>query len=165
MPLLTLLEGPGGSGKSADARAMLETGEAQILADLTLIWAAIRGLLRDPETGRYPVRDDDDPAVRTAVYLRAATVRNGLENGRNVVVTSGTPATAPYWQGIVADVADASMRVRTVDPGEAEVTRRLLRFDNPGDDPETSRRRRAQGRLSRQCQRTVDRWYRPGGTR
>ena len=91
MGQLLLIEGPAGSGKSQVAKAKLASGEYQVLADLTEIWAAIAGIERDPETGRYPVRLDSDPTVPIAVYLRKAAVSVSLNNGLNTIVSSGTP--------------------------------------------------------------------------
>ena len=101
MAALILIEGPGGSGKSKDALDLLANGEVVIIADLTAIWAAVTGKRRDPETGRFPIRGDDDPGLLTASYLRTAAARHALENGRNVVVTSAArPArlrSGPNW--------------------------------------------------------------------
>ena len=142
MASLTLLEGPAGAGKSQEAARMLRAGEADILADLTALWAAMRGFERDGE-GRYPVRADDDPALALASYMRAAVVRAGLREGLAVAVTTGTPDMATRWAE-TAQEAGASFTVRTVDPGEAVVRERLA----------------VDGELSPACERAIGRWYR-----
>ena len=142
---LTLLEGPAGSGKSGDADDLLASGEADVMADLTALWAALRAMRRGVD-GKYPVRGDDDPAIRSglAAYIRAAVVRQALRDGLNVVVTSATPDMATRWQA-VADEAGVTFDVRTIDPGRSEVERRLA-------DPAT-------GELSDECRKAIARWY------
>ena len=45
--MLTLLQGPAGSGKSGVAAEMLEAGVIDLLADLTMLWVALfRGATR-----------------------------------------------------------------------------------------------------------------------
>lgn len=143
MAKLTLLEGPAGSGKSQLASQMLADGEVQLLADLTMLWAAISGAQRDPETGRYPIRQDNDPTLPIAVYLRKAAVRVGLDNDLDVVVTSGTPDAVTEWAPIAAS-ASAGFQLRTVDPGRDVVTARLSEPD---------------GTLLEQCSKAIRRWY------
>ena len=56
MPLLVLVEGPAGSGKICQEVArMLAASEVDVQADMTQIWAATRGIEREP-SGRYPIR-------------------------------------------------------------------------------------------------------------
>ena len=145
MASLLLIEGPAGSGKSQEVARMLAAGEADVVADLTALWAALRGVERDPETGRYPIREDDDPAVRggLAGYVRAAVVRQALRDDLAVVVTSGSPDMATKWAA-VAEESGAAFAVRTVDPGEAVVRQRLA----------------VDGALDPQCEKAVRRWYR-----
>ena len=142
--MLTLLEGPAGSGKSQEAEAMLAAGEAVWQADLTAIWAAITGKRRDPETGRYPVRKDDDPALGLAQYVRSVVVREALRRGLPGLVTTATPNMVAHWQAVAADEGSVFV-VRTIDPGYEEAARRLA-------DPET-------GELSDECEKALRRWY------
>lgn len=142
---LLLVEGPAGSGKSQLVASMLDAGEVDVLADLTALWVALRGVERLP-SGRYPIRHDDDPTVRTglAAQVRATVVRQALRADLRTAVTSGSPRTATRWAR-VAEEERAAFQVRTVDPGE-DVARRHLAEDD--------------GTLSDQCERAVDRWYR-----
>ena len=142
--MLTLIEGPAGSAKSQHASAMLRRGEADVLADLTALWAATRGMERDPETGRYPVRQADDPAVTSglAAYMRAVVVRQALREGLRVVVTSGTPDTAAEWAAIASENS-TPFQVLTFDPGEQVVRERLA----------------VDGELDPECEGAIRRWY------
>ena len=141
---LVLVEGPAGSGKSQLVATMLQEGEADIQADLTAMWVALRGVRRGPD-GRYPIRTDADPAISTglAAYMRRTAVRQGVRSGLRVVVTSGSPGAALDLQAI-ADALGVTFEVRTVDPGEATVRARLAGAD---------------GELGEECERAVRRWY------
>ena len=139
--MLLLLEGPAGSGKSQEAEALLASGEYHVLADLTALWAAVRAMRRGPD-GRYPVRQDNDPGLALAAYLRAVVVRQGLRDGLNVVVTSASPGTATRWAQ-AAEELGVRFQVRTIDPGYAEAAARLA--DG--------------GSLSVECQKALARWY------
>ena len=143
MSLLYLIEGPAGSNKSGETARMLAAGEADIAADYTQIWAGLRGIEREPD-GRYPTRQDSDPAVRSGLvtYLRAVAVRQGLRLGLRVIVTSGTPKTAVKWS-TVAREEGALLSLKTIDPGEATVRRRLA----------------VDGVLDPQCEQAIGRWY------
>lgn len=142
--MLTILEGPAGGGKSAVAADMLADGGADVLADVTALWAALGGYVRDPETGRYPVRRDDDPALLAALYLQAAVVRHGLNEGLDVIVTTSRRDQVGRWRRY-ADEAETALSVQTVDPGIDVVRGRLA-------DPVT-------GSLSEECQAAIGRWY------
>ena len=140
--MLTLLEGPAGSNKSAAARRMIQAGEADVVADVTPLWAALRGVERGPD-GKFPVRADDDPALPLARYLQAAAVREGLREGRNVVVTTSRRGQAPRWQAVAAETGD-ELTVRTLDVDRATIAARLA---GPG------------GELSPACQAAMARWF------
>ena len=122
---------------------MLAAGELDVVADLTALWVALRSLERDP-SGRYPIREGDDPTIRTglAAYVRAAVVRQALREDLAVAVTSGTPQMAAKWSR-VAEEEGAPFTVRTIDPGEAVVRARL----------------EVDGLLPEQCEAAVRRWY------
>ena len=137
---LTLVEGPVGSGKSEILRGLLSDGSADIVADLTPLWAAVKLLERDP-SGNYPERTQGDPALLTALYLKTTTARRALSQGLRVAVSTSTPNQADKWAAIASEF-EASFTVTTVDPGEAVVRERL-----------------GGASISSECQGAVNRWY------
>ena len=152
---------------------MLEANEVQVAADLTMLWVALSGVTRGPDGG-YPIREDDDPALQTALYVQGAAVRHALTEGRNVAVTTSRAGQVERWRDVAQSVA-ARFRVRTADPGLHVVVGRLSIEGEPGVDDEIldilpgdtdtdvlNRRRR---RISRQCRKAVERWYGPLGRR
>ena len=143
MSLLLLVEGPAGSGKSAIVARMLDAGELDVQADLSAQWAALRAVERDDD-GKYPVRHDSDPAIRSglAAYMRATVVRQGLRQGLRVAITSGTPSTATKWAAVAREEG-ALFSLRTVDPG-IDIVRERLAVD---------------GVVSDQCEQAIGRWY------
>ena len=141
--MLTLIQGPAGSGKSAVASDLLSAGELEVLFDVTAIWAAVSGARRGPD-GKYPVRSEDDPALGAALYLQAAGARFALEQGLRAGVTTSRRGQEARWSEI-ARAAGVEINVREVDPGEDVVRARL-------SDPET-------GVLSGPCERAIGRWY------
>lgn len=141
---LTLLQGPGGSGKSQLARDLMDAGQSDLLADVTPLWAAIAAVERDPATGKYPVRDESSPALAAALYVQATIVHHGLRENLNVVVTTSRPDQVARWQTI-ADQHGQGFFVQTVDPGREVVQARLA-------DPVT-------GELSDPCLDVLKRWY------
>ena len=122
---------------------MLAASEVDVQADMTQIWAATRGIEREP-SGRYPIRQDSDPAIRSglASYLKAVVVRQSLRLGLRVAVTSGTPRTAVKWQEIARE-NDSLFSLKTIDPGEKIVRQRLA----------------VDGVLSPECDAATRRWY------
>ena len=166
--MLLLLEGPAGSGKSQDAEELIRSGQFHVLADLTALWAALRAMRRGPD-GRYPIREDTDPGLELAQYIRAVAVRQGLSSGLNVVVTSATPDTAVKWAAIAEELG-TQFQVRTIDPGQAAVREALAEEVPDGytledDDEEMPRRGGARRVLRAQCGRAVRRWYGGRGRR
>ena len=141
MAVLHLVEGPAGGGKSQYVAELVAAGTVAIVADVTRLWAAVGGYERGPD-GRYPVREDDDPALHTARYLQAVAVRHALEQGADVAVTTSQPGQAARWRHVSTRY---TLEVTTVDPGEEVVRQRL-------ELPET-------GELSPECQRAIDRWF------
>ena len=141
--MLTLIEGPAGGGKSELARELIASGEVEVLADVTALWAAIAGVERGPD-GRYPIRLDDDPALGVALYTQGVVARRGLEAGAATAVTTSRPGQAEKWSE-VAEEAETEFSVCTVDPGEDVLTARLA-------DP-VSRQ------LSGACEVAIARWY------
>ena len=168
MASLTLVEGPAGGGKSAVVRDMQEAGEVQVAADVTALWAALSGAQRDPETGRYPVRSDDDPALHAARVAQTAVAGFAVREGYDVAVTTSRRGQEARWRGM-AEEARVPFRVRTVDPGMENVIARLQIIGEPGvDDTEVliedvNGRVRARGKLSGPCRKAANRWYRAVG--
>ena len=134
---LSILRGPAGSGKSQ----LIRDEEPDILADTTALWAAIKGVERDAN-GLYPERSGDDPALSAARYLKVALVAFAAREALSGIVTTSDSSPAAVER---LREQGATAGVRTIDPGEAVVRRRLA-----GDD----------GQLSSQCEQAVSRWYR-----
>ena len=141
---LTLYDGPAGSGKSQIVREAQAAGEIDIVADLTQLWAAMTGAERGPD-GKYPIRLDTDPVINTgmATYIRNVVVRQGLDSGLSVAVTSGTPGKEVQFAEIAAS-ANAPFTHYRIDPGEAVVRARLAD---------------AYGSLDPECDKAINRWY------
>lgn len=142
MPLY-LIQGPAGAGKSAVTRSLLESGEIDVVADITGLWAAFGQVVRGPD-GRFPERDALDPALELAQRIQATAATRALESGHNVAVTTSRPDQVERWQE-VADAAGEELRVQTVNPGEEVVRARLA--DS------------ATGILSDACDNAVRRWF------
>lgn len=142
MASLTLIEGPAGAGKSQLAADLLEAGSVSVVADTTALWAALSGAVRGPD-GRFPVRSDSDPALSVARYVQGVAVRQGLESGADVAVTTSRRGQAARWEPM-ARQSGASFAVRTLDPGREVVSARLAEPD---------------GELSEACELAVSRWY------
>ena len=144
MAKLTAILGPPGSGKSEISHERIRHNQNMILSDITQIWAHVRQVERDPDTNRYPIREDDEPVVRKRVLLQVQTaiVSIGLRNEMDVIVTSGSPAMAQRWSMVASDLG-AEFEVETHDPGRAVVESRLA----------------VDGVLSEQCERAIARWY------
>ena len=116
------------------------------MADITSIWVALRQVEREPETNRYPIRKDSDPALTKGLLsaIQTQVARLSLSRGLRVAVTSGSRGQSEKWKG-VADAFGSAFTVRTVDPGESVVRDRLKDAD---------------GNLSPECGRAIKRWYR-----
>ena len=139
---LLRVAGPPGAGKSQFLEALLESGELDVVSDLTSIWAALRGLKRGPD-GKFPVRLDTDPALPLAQRLKLEAVRQALQRGLRVAATSSTRKDRGLMVDMAAE-AGAAFTERIVDPGRAVVAARLA-----GPD----------GSLSGACSAAIGRWY------
>lgn len=140
---LLLVQGPAGGGKSQLVAEFLESGLIDLVSDITMLWVALKGVTRDAD-GRFPVREDSDPALDAARYLQPVLVRFALELGARVAVTTSRRNQVERWQTLAYSI-DVDFSVRTVDPGEDVVRARLA-------DPVT-------GELSDPCARAIRRWY------
>lgn len=147
MATLTLLQGPAGSGKSQIARDMMQDDPDAILADYTALWAAMRGVERDPETRKYPIRKADDPVVQSGVgtKIKKAVAREALRADRNVIVTSATKGMEIVWKDFV-EIQDGNhtFQVRTVERSLLQVKAELT----------------VDGELSDECRGAMKRWFR-----
>ena len=131
---LGILRGPAGAGKSQELRP------GEIRADITAIWAALMGYERDAD-GRYPVRADDDPALGMAHYLKATAIAYAAREG--IAGWTTTSDSSPEALERLREQG-ATGEIRTIDPGEPEVRRRLA---GPG------------GIVSGDCEQAIQRWF------
>ena len=135
---LTIVRGPVAGGKSQWIRQALRAGE--VLADVTPIDAALRGVVRDA-AGKYPVRLSDEVLAVTH-YARAALVRAAHDADVSGYVT--TSDSSPEAVERLRD-RGALGGVKTISANEARVRARLA-------DPNT-------GRLSAACEEAIARWF------
>ena len=145
MARLTLIRGPAGAGKSQRAGELIQANARTVLADTSATWALVGGIERDPETGLYPVRLDDDPRLDLARYVRRTITRHALVLGLDVVATisDSAPEAVAVWRKIAEDLRSEFV-TETIDPGRAVVEARLIDRD---------------GVLSPACEDAVRRWY------
>ena len=118
-----LLSGPAGSGKSAVAREMVEedSSELVLVADIQSIVAALTLVRRDPETGKYPVRDER--VLPTAEYIRRAIISAAVARQIRVITTNSDGSQDRRDQ--LLSLLGAGAVERVIDPGEAVVAARL----------------------------------------
>ena len=143
---LRLIEGPVFSGKSQVAKDAIRDDEADILVEYSSLWAATRAVERDPDTGKYPVRADDDPfnEMGYGVALKSAAVSMALRRDLRVIVSSGVRGEVEKWRDVAA-VQSAKFSVQTIDPGADKILQRIE--DNGGEI---------------QCYAAGQRWYGKG---
>ena len=142
-----LLSGPAGGGKSAAAKEILDAAdEPTVIVDFQTIYAALLGIERDPETGRYPERLASQAyALAMAEYLRLAAITAARVMELDIVITNsdGSPQRRNELR-ILLGAEDVTEEV--VDPGEDVVRARLAAGAVDGE-------------LSEQCERAIGRWY------
>ena len=141
MPNL-LLSGPAGAGKTQEGKREVSQRPNAVLVDFQAIYAAILGIERDPETGRYPERLlQDDYALPLAEYTRRATITGAVERDLAVVATNsdGDRERRAFLLSRLGPGATETV----IDPGIGVVTQRLS----------------VNGQLSRQCGDAIQRWY------
>ena len=135
---ISILRGPAGAGKSQ----WLEHNRGdRLVIDLTRLWVAL-GLYERGADGLYPVRQSDDPALALARILKAAAVGIAAREGIDAIVTTSDSSAEEIERlrrrGAIGAVV-------TVDPGLAEVRRRLAD--------------QATGVVSDDCENAIQRWY------
>ena len=137
---LTIVRGPAGGGKSGYVERVRRPGE--VLADFTLLYAAISGATRGPD-GRYPVRLDSDPLIPITAAIKAYIVRQAAARALRGYVTTSDSSAGELAR--LRELGASDAEAITLDPGRAVVEARL-------SDPET-------GELSEQCRLAPARWY------
>ena len=138
---MDVLAGPIMAGKSRwIAQQIAAAGEPRVVADLTLIWAALHGHRRDAR-GRWPLRLDDDSLLPLAFWTRLAVTRRARDFGLPgwITTSTGDRANLERLQGIAG--------------GEVLV---LLE----GEDVIRERIRTSQGiNRGEQCEQGIRRWF------
>lgn len=151
MPELVAVLGPAGSGKSQRVAEYLAADPDAVHADVTSVWVALRNVKRDPETGRFPIRQDSDITVKTRLNLRVqeSIVTEALETPEvsRVFVESSNPKAADHWKKI-ADSKKVPFRSEIHDPG---LEKAIERLSEVGEDGESY--------LTRDCRKALYRWY------
>ena len=176
-----LVSGPAGAAKSQAVAAFLaDVGAPVAVVDFTALYVALSGDARDPETGRYPLRQA--ALLPLAEYVRRTAISRAVAHELPIVATnaSGDPerrasllahlatgrqptpeqAVEIVEQAAGRDVREA-LRERygasllqvdeiVISPDEAVVIKRL-------SDP--------LGVLSDDCAQAINRWYRKTGDR
>ena len=110
------------------------------------MYAALLGIDRDPETGRYPERRESDAhALRMAEYLRRAAITASVARGIHVITSNSD-----------SDLARRSFLLGQLGPGATE------RVIDPGFEIVISNLQGPNGATSEQCRQAVERWYKGG---
>ena len=146
MPNL-LISGSAGSGKSAEAaRELAASTEPGVILEIQEIYAALLGIRRDPETGRYPERlERDAHALRLAEYLRRVAITAAVARGLRVITSNSD-----------SDLERRALLLRELGPGAVE---RIVTVDY---DVAISNLQGPDGTTSEQCRRAVERWHKRG---
>ena len=138
----TLLSGPAGAGKTAEARRLLlEAISPTVVIDFQSILSALLLLERD-SNGRYPPRLESQAyALPVAEYLRQSAITAAA--GQEVdVITTNSDGNADRRAFLLSRLGPGAAEV-VIDPGIDVVVQRL-------SGPEG---------LSGQCQEAIRRWY------
>ena len=138
-----LISGPAGAGKSRAAREARESSARDaVVIDFQTLYAALLGIPRDPETGRYPERRAaDSHALPMAEYVRRSAITGAVNQDVDAIVTNsdGNPERRRQLLGLIGPGAVE----RVVDPGRAAVVETLS----------------VDGILSDQCEGAIGRWF------
>ena len=138
-----LLSGPAGGGKTQAAAEVLETSNTpSVVVDFQRLYAGLTGDERDPETGRYPERQDRHSFLLPMVeYLRRTAITAAQQRDIYTIITNsdGDRERRDFLQSLLG----AGATERIIDPGRAVVVERLS----------------INGVLTRQCGDAISRWY------
>ena len=137
----TLLSGPAGADKSAEARRLLrEATEPAIAADFQAVIVALLLLVRGPD-GKYPLRPSW--VLGLAEEVRQSIIDAATAREISIVIT--TSDGDPLRRRTLLDRLGAGATERIIDPGEEIVRSRLA-------DP-------ISGVLSPECEKAIARWF------
>ncbi len=142
MPNL-LISGPAGSGKTEEARRVLEAStEPMVAADFQTLLAALTLLERLPD-GRYPQRRESQASwlLPLTEYVRMTVIGAAQERGVDVVSTNSDGS--PERRALLLSRLGPGATERVIDPGIAAIRERLS----------------VDLVLSDQCEEAVQRWY------
>ena len=142
MPNL-LISGPAGSGKTEEARRVLEAStEPMVAADFQTLLAALTLLERLPD-GRYPQRRESQASwlLPLTEYVRMTVIGAAQERGVDVVSTNSDGS--PERRALLLSRLGPGATERVIDPGIATVRERLS----------------VDLVLSDQCEEAISRWY------
>ena len=138
-----LLTGPPAAGKSAEALRLIEAATTPtVMVDFQQQYASALGLRRDPSTGRYPRRREQDAyALAYAEYMRQAAITGALSMELDIIVTSAD-----------GDIDRRAFLLGRLGPGASEIVL------DPGIEVVTQRLTIA-GYLDPQCVAALARFY------
>ena len=139
----TLLSGPAGAGKTAEAKQLINASAGPAVAlDFQSIYAALL-LLERMADGRYPQREPQHSFAYPLVeYLRRAALTAARDREIQVVLTNSD--SDPARRATLLGLLKPGAREVVIDPGRAVVVERL------SDDD---------GNLSGQCADAIGRWF------
>ena len=119
------LAGPAGSGKSQIIENERRPGD--VVIDFTLLHAALTGAVRGPD-GRYPVREDDDPALGLVSAVQAFALSEAVKRELDGYVTTASREHVERLERVTGQ------RARVVDVKPGPLLARLTEVDDGGED-------------------------------
>ena len=138
MPVQPIV-GPVGAGKSQIVAAERRPGD--VVIDYTAIWAALTGAVRG-EDGRFPVREDDDPALPLVSAAYWFTLSEAVRRELSGFVTTASRANVERLERVTGQ------RARVVDAEPGTIMARLTEIDEGGEPY-----------INRQCVVGARRWW------
>jgi len=138
---LLLVRGPVFSGKSQKIQQSIEDDEIDFVVDYSSVWASLRGVRRDPDTGKLPVREDDDPFNQIGNSLKGTIAAVLLDKGFRVGVSTGKSDISEIDRySKLAKRTDSTFEVRTIE-GNSDDIEKII-----------------EDLRSRQCEKAYKRW-------